>query len=164
MESQSDYFTNKNRYEKQSLLPDISVNYFQGTNSTLGQSLYGYQLGLKIPLLFPAKASRIKASQLAREASLFEVKDYRIRLETAYRQLQHELQKDQLALAYYEEEGQALASEIQKTAVLSYKNGEINFFQYIQSLEQVSELRLSYLDHLDRYNQTVIAIKYLTLK
>ncbi len=65
---------------------------------------------------------------------------------------------------YYEREGQALADEIQKTAVLSFKNGEINFFQYIQSLEQVSELRLSYLDHLGRYNQTAISIKYLTLK
>ena len=164
VESQSDYFAKKNRYEKQALLPDISVNYFQGTNSTLGQSLYGYQLGFKIPLLFPAKASRIKASRIARDASLLEVQDYRIRLETAYRQLQHELKKDQLALAYYEQEGQDLASEIQKTAVLSYKNGEINFFQYIQSLEQVSALRLSYLNHLDRYNQTVITIKYLTLK
>ncbi|MBT8312696.1 MAG: CusA/CzcA family heavy metal efflux RND transporter, partial [Flavobacteriaceae bacterium] len=164
VENQSQYFSDKYRYEKQSLLPDISLNYFQGSNSTLDQQLYGYQLGFKIPLLFPAKASRIKASKLAEEASLSQVRDYRIRLETSYQQLQHELRKNLLTLDYYEQEGQQLANEIQKTAVLSYKNGEINFFQYIQSLEQVSELRLSYLDHLNRYNQTVIAIKYLTLK
>ncbi len=164
MESQSRYFAYKSRYEKQSLLPDISFNYFQGSNSSLDQQLYGYQLGFKIPLLFPAKASRIKASELAEEASLSKVRDYRIRLESSYQQLRHELRKNLLALDYYEQEGQLLASEIQKTAVLSYKNGEINFFQYIQSLEQVSELRLSYLDHLNRYNQTVIAMKYLTLK
>ena len=164
IENQSRYFTYKSRYEKQSLLPDISINYFQGSNSTFDQQLYGYQLGFKIPLLFPAKASRIKASKLAEEASLSMARDYRIRLETSYQQLQHELRKNLLTLDYYEQEGQQLAGEIQKTAVLSYRNGETNFFQNIQSLEQVSELRLSYLDHLNRYNQTVIAIKYLTLK
>ncbi|MEH6514503.1 MAG: CusA/CzcA family heavy metal efflux RND transporter, partial [Maribacter arcticus] len=38
--------------EKQQLLPDISLAYFQGTNSELNDNLLGYQLGLKIPLLF----------------------------------------------------------------------------------------------------------------
>ncbi len=40
------------RFERQKLLPDISLNYFQGSNSELNGNLYGYQLGLKIPILF----------------------------------------------------------------------------------------------------------------
>jgi hypothetical protein len=43
------------------------------------------------------------------------------------------------------------------------KNGEIDFFQYIQSLENAYEIKLSYLDNLNLYNQTVININYLTL-
>ena len=36
-------FQAKNSYEKQQLLPDISLNYFQGTNSDLNYNLSGYQ-------------------------------------------------------------------------------------------------------------------------
>ena len=164
VEKQSEFLTEKRRLESQSLLPDISFTYFQGTNSTLNQQLYGYQMGFKIPLLFPAKTSRIRASRLAEEAGFSEVRDYRIRLESAFEQLRLKLARDEVALQYYEKEGQLLAAEIQKMAELEYKNGELDLFQYIQSLEQVSTLRLSYLEHLNRYNQTVIEINYLTLK
>ncbi len=47
----------KHRFEKQKRLPDISLSYFQGTNSELNGSLYGYQLGLKIPLFFGGQSS-----------------------------------------------------------------------------------------------------------
>ena len=46
--------------EKQQLLPDISLAYFQGTNSELNDNLLGYQLGLKIPLLFYNRLYRFK--------------------------------------------------------------------------------------------------------
>lgn len=74
-----------------------------------------------------------------------------------------ELAKYEEALKYYEEEGKTLSEEILKTANGSFKNGEIDFFQYIQSLENVYEIELQYLDNLNKYNQTVIAINYLTL-
>ena len=67
------------------------------------------------------------------------------------------------ALAYYEEEGAALSDEILKTANGSFKNGEIDFFQYIQSLESAYEVKLEYLDKLNEYNNIVIDINYLTL-
>ena len=65
------------------------------------------------------------------------------------------------ALAYYETDGKSLSEEILKTAFLSYQNGEIDFFQYIQSIENGYEIRLSYLNSLNAYNQTIIAINYL---
>jgi cobalt-zinc-cadmium resistance protein CzcA len=67
------------------------------------------------------------------------------------------------ALAYYEEEGAALSDEILKTANGSFRNGEIDFYQYIQSLESAYEVKLEYLDKLNEYNTIVIEINYLTL-
>jgi heavy metal efflux system protein len=77
--------------------------------------------------------------------------------------LQAELRKHREALSYFEEEGMELSEEILKTANLGYKNGELDFFQYIQSLESANEIILSYLESLNAYNQTVIAINYLIL-
>ena len=151
------------KYEKQRLLPDLSLNYFQGTNSTVNGSLKGYQLGLKIPLFFGGTASRIKASRIAEEISAARAEDYEIRLRSRYNELMAQYDKHEKALMYYERQGTLLAEEILKTATLSFKNGEIDFFQYIQSLENAYGITLDYLDNLNEYNQTVIDINYLTL-
>ena len=55
------------------------------------------------------------------------------------------------------------SEEIIKTAERTFKEGEIDFFQYIQSIETATEIELTYLNNINAYNQTVIAINYLTL-
>ena len=91
------------------------------------------------------------------------MQDYTIQLNTKNKVLLSQLQQQQKALDFYEEEGAVLSKEILKTANGSFKNGEINFYQYILSLENAYEIQLNYLENLNAYNQTVIAINYLTL-
>lgn len=162
-ENRKSFFQAKSSLEKQQLLPDINLSYFQGTNSGLNDNLYGYHFGLKIPLLFSGNASKIKAAKIAKEMAIEETKDYKSRLGAKRQQLISGLKKYQEALSYYEGEGQNLSDEILKTATLSYQSGEIDFFQYIQSLENAYGITLAYLENLNAYNQTVIAINYLTL-
>ncbi len=162
-ENKKTLFQVKNSYEKQQLLPDISLNYFQGSNSDLNYNLSGYMIGLKIPLLFSGNASKIKASKIAQEIVAQQAEDYKIRLNSKQAQLLSKLRKYEEALSYYDDEGKNLSEEIFKTAKFSYKNGEIDFFQYIQSLENAFGIVLNYLDNLNLYNQTVIKINYLTL-
>lgn len=153
----------KGRFEKQQLLPDLSLNYFQGTNSELNGSLYGYQLGVKIPILFGGQSAKIKAAKIAEDIAVTQSSEYEIQLDAKYNALTEKLSQLQEALDYYENEGASLSQEILKTANGSFRNGEINFYQYIQSLESAYEIRLSHLEKLHVYNQTVIAINYLTL-
>ncbi len=162
-QNQRDFFQAKRSLEKQYLLPDISFSYSLGSNSSLNENLYKYQIGLKIPLFFGGNASRIKASKIAVEISDQQAEDFKLHLNSKQAQLMSELSKYEEALKYYEEEGKTLSDEILKTASGSFKNGEIDFFQYIQSLENVYEIELQYLDNLNKYNQTAIAINYLTL-
>ncbi|SDX08208.1 CusA/CzcA family heavy metal efflux RND transporter [Aequorivita viscosa] len=162
-ESRNNFFQAKSSLEKQRLLPDISLSYSLGTNSGLNQNLYAYQIGLKIPLLFGGNASKIKASKIAADVSQQQAEDYKIHLNSRKVQLLNEVSKYEDALQYYETEGKSLSEEILKTANISFKNGEIDFFQYIQSLENVYEIELQHLENLNKYNQAVIAINYLTL-
>lgn len=162
-ESRNNFFQAKSSLEKQSLLPDISLSYSLGSNSGLSQNLYAYQIGLKIPLLFGGNASKIKASKIAADVSQQQAEDYKIHLNSRKVQLLNEVSKYEDALQYYETEGKSLSEEILKTANISFKNGEIDFFQYIQSLENAYEIELQHLENLNKYNQAVIAINYLTL-
>ena len=105
----------------------------------------------------------IKAANIAREAAEEETADYRNRLNSEYKQLIQLLQKHESALAYYENEGKELSEEILKTATKSYQSGEIDFFEYILSLENSYNIILRYYESLNQYNQTIIQINYLTL-
>ncbi|WP_027067641.1 CusA/CzcA family heavy metal efflux RND transporter [Maribacter sp. Hel_I_7] len=153
----------ESNFEKQQLLPDISVAYFQGSNSELNDNLIGYQLGLKIPLLFSGQAARIKASKIAKERAVTESIDYKIQIKSKQEILLKKIVQIQNSLNYYENEGTELSDEILKTAQISFKNGEIDFYQCIQSLESAYDIKLGYLDKLKEYNETVININFLTL-
>ena len=144
-------------------MPDISLTYFQWNNEVVDRPLPGYQVGVHVPLLFFGSASNARAAHRASQAAGAEAADYRLRLASEYRQLTQQLEKHREALAYYENEGKGLSEEIIKTATGSYKNGEIDFFEYIQSLENSYTIILSYYENLNAYNQTVIRINYLTL-
>ncbi|NJY61584.1 CusA/CzcA family heavy metal efflux RND transporter [Salinimicrobium sp. CDJ15-81-2] len=149
--------------EKQRLLPGITFSYFRGLNEDINDHLSGYQAGLRIPLLFSGNAARIKAAKIATEIASEEARQNNLLLETQYLQLLKEMEQLEEALSYYEIEGSELSEEILRTANLSYQNGEIDFFQYILSLENAYRIRLSYLETLYAYNQTVIAINQLMI-
>jgi cobalt-zinc-cadmium resistance protein CzcA len=151
------------KLEKQSLLPDLSAAYFQGTNNNLNQTVIGYQFGLKIPFLFGGQRSKIKASKITEDIVSEQKIDYEKQLNAEYELLTAKLRQHEESIDYYETQGKILSEEIIKTANRTFKEGEIDFFQYIQSLETAKEIQLSYLEQLNQYNQTVITINYLIL-
>ena len=162
-ENSKAYYKAKYQQEKQNLLPDLSVEYFQGTNSTLPSTINGYQFGVKIPLLFSGNASKIKASKIARQIVEQQQINYKVNLDAEYNKLLAELRQYNEAIDYYNTQAQHLSKEIIKTAERSFKHGEMDFFQYIQSIENAKEIELTYLENLNKYNQTIIAINFLTL-
>ena len=153
----------KKRLEENRLFPDISLEYFQGTNNGLGTSLYGVQLGLRIPIFFFGHSSRVKSSKIDTKITSLENRHLTIATQTKYENLMNTLKQRAKELNYYEEEGNLLSKEITKAAQGNFQNGEIDFFQYIQSLENAFQIELNHLDALNQYNQTVIAINYLTI-
>lgn len=151
------------KLERNSLFPEINLEYFQGTNQDLGYSLYGVQLGLRIPVLFFGKSSRIQSAKIQANITALQNQELTLEAEKEYQALTIKLDQLSSELAYYENEGRALSDTILKAAQGNFSNGEIDFFQYIQSLENAYEIRINYLDVLSQYNQTVIAINYLTI-
>ncbi len=147
-------------YQKQQWFPDVNIDYFQGRNNGLSQSLYGFQLGLSVPIFSSGISSKVKIAQVELQSweqqKLFEEQ----RLKHFISQKENELAKYQEGINYFNQFGKKLSEEIIKVANLSYKNGEIDFFQYIQSLENASDIQLDYLDTLLQYNLTQLDLYY----
>lgn len=148
--------------EKNKLLPDIHLAYFQGRNAVENNRLYkGINVGLGIPLWYGAQRASIKSAQLQVSRTEQLSTDYRSALLAEHERLQRERDKYQQALDFYNTSGKLLADETLVTARKSFVSGEINFLQYVQALDQAMQIHMNYLDNLRMYNTTVIELNYL---
>ncbi len=153
---------NLQKAEKQQLLPDLHLSYFQGSNNGTDPQIYqGFQAGVGIPLFYSAQKSKIRASQIEREVLQSEEDNYTKQLISHYYQLLSELNKYNEAILFYEESGKNLSSELINTSNKAFKNGEIDFVQYILLLDNAKGIEMTYLENLYNYNQTVLELNYL---
>lgn len=153
-------YKNEISLQKSNWLPDINIDYFQGRNNGLSQSLYGFQLGVAIPILFTGTTSKIKVAELELQSWQQQKINEEQKMSNYLIQKKNELAKFQEAINYYQKHGKKLSDEIIKVANLSYKNGEIDFFQYIQSLENASSIQSDYLETVLQFNLTQLELNY----
>jgi len=154
-------YENKKTLQKQSWLPDLNLEYFQGRNSGLSQSLYGFQIGVAFPILFTGNIAKSKVAQLELQSWEQQKQNEELKIDKYIRQKTSELEKHNEAITYYNEYGKSLSEEIIKVADMSYKHGEIDFFQYILSLENATTIQVDYLNNVLQYNKTQLDIQYL---
>jgi cobalt-zinc-cadmium resistance protein CzcA len=147
--------------QKQSWLPDLHLEYFRGSNKGLSQSLNGFQVGISVPILYSGNVSKAKVAQLDMQSWEQQVKNENQKVMGFVDQKKNELLKFQEAINYYNQYGKQLAAEIIKVANMSYKQGEIDFFQYIQSLENATVIEVEYLDNVLQFNKTQLDYQYL---
>ncbi|SNR31910.1 cobalt-zinc-cadmium resistance protein CzcA [Lutibacter agarilyticus] len=159
----SSYFKAKKSIETQQLLPDLQFNYFNSKDLALNSSVNSFQAGIAIPLFFFGNSAKISVAKIEEDLSNEVAFDAELKLKYMYQNLLHKLKRSEAELTYYMESGQQLANEILKTATKSYKNGEIDFFQYIQSIETSNQININYLQNLNAYNKIVLEINYLNL-
>jgi cobalt-zinc-cadmium resistance protein CzcA len=148
--------------EKQKLLPDLNFSVFLGTNNGTGIQAYsGFQVGAAIPLWLGAQKSKINASKTGASILASENENYKIQLNSKYLALQSDLRKYEEGLNYYESTGKKLSEETLFHAVKAFQNGEINFLQYTQLLENAKSIETNYLTTLFQYNMTALEANYL---
>ncbi|MPN07373.1 hypothetical protein SDC9_154641 [bioreactor metagenome] len=148
------------KFQNQNWLPDLSIELFTGTNKGLGYRQNGFQIGIAIPLLFSGNVAKNKTTELERKSWEAMRSNREIQIESYYLQKQAELNQHREMIKYYTENGQLLSKEIIKTADAGYKNGEIDFFQYIQSMENAISIEMDYLDNILSYNKSYLELHH----
>jgi cobalt-zinc-cadmium resistance protein CzcA len=148
--------------EKKQLLPQLQLEYFLGTNRADNAQFYnGFQLGLGIPLWRKAQQANIHAAETNGLIIMQQAQNERIRLLEKREQLLAQQSSLAKAVQFYEQEGKQLAGEIISASTKAFQSGEIDFMQYILSLENAKSMDRSYLDNLIQYNWIVLEINYL---
>ena len=159
--------------ERNRLLPDISVGYFNqtligiqninGLDQFFGASkrFQGFELGLSIPLWFRPPVARAKAATINEEILKKNADHFQTTLQGTYRQALQELDKNLSSFTYYESSALTNAGLILTQARKAYRGGEIGYIEYLQSLRNAITIKSNYLQSLNQYNQSVVKIEFL---
>lgn len=163
---------NKN-VEIATALPEFTVGYTN--HSIIGQYLVngtevyfdnskrftGISFGLNIPLTLFSNAAKIKSMSLTQKAIQKEADYYH---DLHDKQIKNELLQItqlQAEISHFKEIALPNAAVILNTALVEFKNGEINYMEYLYALQTVTETRLNHLATLNQLNQSIVKYNYL---
>ena len=151
--------------EKSLLFPELSVGYFRQNITETDirlRGIQGFTFGVAIPLWFRPQQGEIQRSRIERMQVERQLELGQRELANARRKALSDRRRYQGVLDYYREQGLDQAATIHKTATLQIEAGEIDFFQYLQSMQRYTETRLQYLDAVRNYNKAIIQLEYLS--
>ncbi|MFN7117019.1 MAG: TolC family protein [Saprospiraceae bacterium] len=147
--------------QKKQLNPEWSFGYF---NQSIRPdfNLQGILAGVALPIFNKPQKARIEQAHLQEI-----IANNNLQFVTANLQRQIELRTQQVQILQQQlnTNGATLrlqAQALRNLAETQLKNGEIDYFRYVQSLEAALKNELEYLNLLNRYNQSVLELQFLT--
>ncbi|MCO5247509.1 MAG: CusA/CzcA family heavy metal efflux RND transporter [Chitinophagales bacterium] len=145
---------------KSQMLPSLSTDFaYQNINRQNG--FYAFQVGVGLPLWMKSQKNQIKAAktqvELSEQAYLIQKQE----LETQYKQILEKYNNITEVLNYYQEVGLPLADEIIQKNTIAFKEGEINYIEYLQNINRSIEIKESAIDATQEYYDLVTEIKFL---
>ncbi|QCR25257.1 MULTISPECIES: CusA/CzcA family heavy metal efflux RND transporter [Pontibacter] len=157
------------KLERSRLLPDLQLGY---TNRTIagnhgkrgGEEFEAPQevsFGVAIPLWAKPQRSRIEAARIQADAAQMNLQDTQNELRADVEGALQQALKLQGSLDYYEQTALPQAELIINQATRAYRAGEINYQDYILSLNRALAIRTNYLDTLYQYDRAVIELNFL---
>jgi cobalt-zinc-cadmium resistance protein CzcA len=90
-----------------------------------------------------------------------EADNFQMRLDNQVAVLQKKLAQQSQVISYFEQEGMRLANQLQAQATRSFSEGEIDFLQYVQLIENSRSLRIQYLEAKRDYLINQLELIYL---
>lgn len=155
-------FSNMLSLSKGELLPNLSVSYY---NQKLGSDngFWGIELGLGIPFWFwGAQSGNIRATNYELQIASSDENNIRKNIENDLNQSFEDYENSIRQLRFFRDEAILETEEIFRQAKVSYEQGAIGFFEYLQALRIVYDTRIQFLNSINRYNQSIINLEQIT--
>jgi cobalt-zinc-cadmium resistance protein CzcA len=152
--------------EKLKLLPEFSLGYFNQSNREINPYMRftGVQAGLSVPLIFFPKTAKVQSLIINEKIAHVNYEYNRAKIFSQYNESVQEYLKKKARLEYYEESAIPQADLIIGQSEKSFKAGNIDYVEFIFTINQAMEIKAGYLHTLLEYNMTIIAIEKLTCK
>ena len=118
------------------------------------------RVGVNIPLWTKGWKAAVQAAGIETKIAQNEREVADFQLNTAFQKALNDVQLATQNLDYYEKIGLQQASEILSAAEKTKRLGSVTTFEYLQSIRQAFDLKISYLTALRAYNEAVLRLNY----
>ncbi len=141
--------------ERERLKPDVRIGVTtQSIENVGGQNFV--QAGLAIPIFGKGQKAKIASAKLQEEAFVSQKIQTESALQTDFKNAEAAVAKYRASLAYYTSTALPQAALLEKTALKSYQQGEIEYVEMLQNTQQAWQIRESYIQEVNAYNQAII--------
>lgn len=162
------------RLSRMNLLPYFMVGYnsmsIVGWQTVNSADVYfgpaarfsSVQIGMNVPLFFQPEIARCKKAKLQWQSAQFGFQDL---LSEKRMELSSLLRKQSFlltAINAYEQTALPAAASVEADASLQFSSGAISYIEWILLINQSIDVRSSYLDLIDQWNQTVTDLHSIT--
>ncbi|MDL2212905.1 CusA/CzcA family heavy metal efflux RND transporter [Bacteroides sp. OttesenSCG-928-E20] len=137
--------------------PEFSVGY-QRQNILPEKGLNSWTIGISIPLLFNAQASRVKQAKYDVYMAQYETEDNIRQLNNKIYELKADLRRYDESIRFFEQSALPEADAMIHSAELQLKHDETDISDFIQSMNGALDIKQSYIEMIYQYN--VSALEY----
>jgi cobalt-zinc-cadmium resistance protein CzcA len=141
--------------ERERLKPDVRIGVTNQSIENVGGQNF-VQAGLAIPIFGKGQKAKIASAKLQEEAFISQKIQAESALQTDYKNAEAAVAKYRASLAYYTATALPQAALLEKTALKSYQQGEIEYVEMLQNTQQAWQIRESYIPEVNAYNQAII--------
>jgi heavy metal efflux system protein len=157
--------------EKAKLLPDLTIGFqnisFTGVGAdnksySPGNRFYAVQAGVGIPVFTRSQRARIEASRLQEQIAQSTYQAQFHSLENQHQQLLLRYSSSQEIIQQMEANDLPNALLIGRTAAEQFQQGEINYLDFVILTNQALAIQSQYLDALQQFNESTIALNFIS--
>lgn len=145
--------------EKAALLPKINSGFKLQTQSG-NFPLFGYQIGVNVPLFKKAYKGRIEAAEVGVKVLEADLKTKKQELDRTIGELSYRLEHQQHILEYLQEDLTPIMNEQSEVNLKAYEEGEIGYLEYLDGLEQVVKVKQQFLTALYKLHALQVELDY----
>ncbi len=137
--------------QKAQLLPQINSG-LKLQNAFGNFPLFGYQVGVNVPLFKKAYEGRIQAAEIETQVQTAALRTEEQKLQRTLNEIRYRMEHQRHTLSYLTEELRPLLDEQSQVNLQAYREGEIGYLEYLDSLEQIVQAKQQYLEALYKYH------------
>lgn len=149
------------RIERSKFFPEFSVGYVRQKIAPLN-GLNSWMVGVSFPILFFPQRSRSKQAKVNLQIAEWQAEQNRVQLNNQVEELYRRARQQQESLDYYSKAALKEAEALQQSALLRFKESEINITDFVQNLNASREIRKNYIETVYAYNVSVLEIELYT--
>jgi cobalt-zinc-cadmium resistance protein CzcA len=121
----------------------------------------GFTVGVNLPIFAGSSSARTRAAKINIDREKQNAEYLQAQLKSKLTEELEQLNTFQSLMDYYKTTATPNADKIITNATKAYQSGDISYVEYVQAIETSMDILFNYTDAIQKYNQTVMNIRYL---